>query len=406
MKILCVLSRFAYGKPERGENYDYVHFVPALARLGHEVSLFDSGDRSLHADFAALNTALLERVVAFQPDVIFCVLMHYEIWFDTLDLIRANSPALIVNWGTDDSWKFAQASRFFADHVDLHVTTDPAAEKTARSLGLGNVMLSQWAASETDLRAPCPAAECRHDVSFVGSMYGYRAAWIETMRRAGISVTCFGHGTENGVVDAASIPEIFRTSRISLNFAGAGQNPGPTAGANSRQIKARTFEVPGAGGFLLTETAPGLERYLTPGEEVATFASPDELVAKARYFLGHPEARDLMAQAGHARTCAEHTYAKRFAEILAKLQSTGAGRSSLSWALLPDALAAAVACHRNTAAIAWLRSLLAVLLTLAFGNERGPRAARRLLFDLSWRLCGATTYFARGWPGRLFYHES
>ena len=73
--------------------------------------------RQLYRDFAELNGALVERVSNWQPDVIFCVLMHYEIWFETLDLIRANSPVVIVNWGTDDSWKFKQTSRFFAGHV-------------------------------------------------------------------------------------------------------------------------------------------------------------------------------------------------------------------------------------------------------------------------------------------------
>ncbi len=406
MRILCVLSRFAYGKPERGENYDYVHFVPALQRMGHEISFFDSGDRSLHADFAALNVALLERVVAFRPDVIFCVLMHYEVWFDTLDLIRANSPALIVNWGTDDSWKFAQASRFFAGHVDLHVTTDPAADERARSSGMDNVMLSQWAASESDLGAPCPSAQCRHDVSFVGSMYGYRAAWVETLCRAGISVACFGHGTENGVVDAGRIPEILRTSRISLNFSGAGQNPGRAGDANDRQIKARTFEVPGAGGFLLTETAPGLERYFTPGREIATFASPEELVTQARYFLDHADERDAIARAGHARARDEHTYESRFATILAQLLAMGAKRTTQAWTLSPDALAPAVARHRRNSALAWLRAVTSAPFVLAFGRKRGARAARRLLYELSWRICGAATYRAHGVPGRLFYHES
>ena len=69
MKILCVLSRYAYGKPERGENYDYVHFVAAFERMGHEVEFFDSGDRSLYGDFADLNVALLERVASLRPDV-------------------------------------------------------------------------------------------------------------------------------------------------------------------------------------------------------------------------------------------------------------------------------------------------------------------------------------------------
>ena len=43
---------------------------------------------------------------------------------------------------------------------------------------------------------------------------------------------------------------------------------------------------------------------------------------------------------------------------------------------------------------------------LLWGKVRGPRAARRLMFELSWRLMGRKTYSASGWPGRLFYQES
>src|ERR1700753_3086845 len=253
MKVLCVLSQYAYGKPERGDNYDYVHFVSAFERMGHEVSFLDSGDRSLHADFADLNTALLERVVKWRPDVIFCVLMHYEIWSETLDLIRTRSPALLINWGTDDSWKFVQASRFFAAHVDLHVTTDRAAAEMARSRGLDNVFLSQWAASAATSAKPCSSQSCRYDVSFVGSMYGYRGEWIAALRASGVEGAWFGHGAEHGGIRAAKIPEVFRTSRSSLNFSGAGQNAGRSGRSDKRPIKARAFEVPGAGGFLLPE---------------------------------------------------------------------------------------------------------------------------------------------------------
>src|ERR1700694_6005135 len=206
MKILCVLSRYAYGKPERGENYDYVHFVSAFERLGHEVGFFDSGDLSLHGDFADLNLALLDRVASFRPDLIFCVLMHYEIWFETLDLIRAQSPALVINWGTDDSWKFAQASRFFAAHVDLHVTTDREAAETATSRGVHSVLLSQWAASAATSAEQCSSQSCRYDVSFVGSMYGYRAEWIAALRASGIPVVCFGFGPAGGGIRRAGSP--------------------------------------------------------------------------------------------------------------------------------------------------------------------------------------------------------
>ncbi len=405
MKVLCVLSKYAYGRPERGENYDYVHFVPAFARMGCEVDVFDSGDRSRYHDFAALNADLLQRVVEFRPDIIFCVLMHYEVWSETLDLIRANSPALIVNWGTDDSWKFFQASRFFARHVDLHVTTDLAAKERASSLGLDNVFLSQWAASGAALAEPRSAKECRYDVSFVGSIYGYRAEWIAALRRSGVVVSSFGHGTEHGVVDAADIPGIYRDSRISLNFSGSGQSYGKDKERN-RQIKARTFEVPGSGGFLLTETARGLDRYFALGKEISTFFSPDELVERVKYFLANPDERDHVARSGFARTRVDHTYEARFADILKKVETIKPARRDQPWTLSADSLNSAIRLHRGNAAIRWIRSLFALPLSLAFGKARGPRAARRMLFELSWRFAGAMTYSARGLPGRLFYRES
>lgn len=402
MKVLCVLSRYAYGDPVRGENYDHAHFVPALRELGHTVEVFDSGDRETYANFAELNAALLQKIAAFRPDVIFTVLMHYEIWLETLDLVRAHTPAWIVNWGTDDSWKFPQATRYFAKHVDLHVTTDAASLDRAAALGLDNVMLSQWAASVSLLKEPLPSKDCRYDVTFVGSLYGDRRRWVDTLRAAGIDVQCFGHGSEHGVVASDDIPEIIRNSRISLNFTGS-DNLVPGAGSGG-QIKARTFEVPGAGGFLLTQHAAGLERYFRPGEEVAMFDTPDELVEQVRYYLAHAEARDRVAHAGHRRTAEHHTYAARFAEIFDRAPKASA--STRDWALSAADLAPCLVRHRAGAFSRFLRCALAAPLSLAFGAARGPRAARRLVYELSWRLAGEATYRAAGWPGRLFFRES
>ena len=335
--------------------------------------------------------------------MIFSVLMAYEIWFETLDLIRSQSPVVVVNWGTDDSWKFAQASRFFARHVDLHVTTDRSSAEAAPSQGLQNVFLSQWATPAATARQPLPSSSCRHDVSFVGSMYGYRAKWIAALRASGIEVSCFGHGTENGVVSAAEIPEIFRTSRISLNFSGAGQGAGGSG--DRRQIKARTFEVPGAGGFLLTEAAPGLDRYFSISREIVTFDTPSQLVEKARYYLDRPDERDAIARAGHARTMAEHTYERRISEILDKLRPLQAMRTQ-AWSLSAEELAPFVEQYRRKGFAEWLRALLVAVFSFAFGKIRGPRAARRFTYELSWRLCGTRTYTANGLPGRLFYAES
>jgi spore maturation protein CgeB len=85
------------------------------------------------------------------------------------------------------------------------------------------------------------------------------------------------------------------------------------------QIKGRTFEIPGVGGFLLTEEAQDLERYFVPDEEIVTFRTPDELVEKVRHYLAHPEDRDRVRLAGHARALREHTYVHRFLDIFRRM---------------------------------------------------------------------------------------
>ena len=63
----------------------------------------------------------------------------------------------------------------------------------------------------------------------------------------------------------------------------------------SRQIKARTFEVPGAGGFLLSEENPNLAKYFRIGEELVTYRDNRDLAQKIRYYLDQPEERDATA---------------------------------------------------------------------------------------------------------------
>ena len=407
MKILCVFGRYAYGDPLRGDGYEYTNFLPAFAALGHEIELFNSFDRRGYPDFADLNQRLLGRVNAFKPDVIFCVLMNYEVWSETLDIIRAHSPAVVVNWGTDNSWKYDQVSRFLIPHLDFHVTTDKNTAVRAANAGFGNVVLSQWAASRTQLLEPLPSSQCVHDVSFIGNLYGDRRTWIEGLRARGVKVATFGHGSDGGVVAASDIPEIHRKSRISLNFSDSGLHLAGVRLKRSRQIKARVFEVPGAGGVLLTQTVNGLSDYFRVGDEIDTFDRLDDLAAKITAYLSNPAARDRMAIAGHRRIVAEHTYDHRFRNLLDHVQAHGAPeRKQLRWQIDPNQLQKQVDLHRKTKNIKPLRVAVEAATRVFLGPERSARSARRIVFEASWRLAGERTFGAAGLPGRLFFRES
>jgi spore maturation protein CgeB len=257
------------------------------------------------------------------------------------------------------------------------------------------------------------ARECRYAISFVGSRYGNRVQWIEGLRQRGIEVECFGRGWGHGAVAGEEIPRIMRDSFISLNFGDSETALDGLRLSRSRQIKARIFEVPGCGGFLRTQPAEGLEQYFTPGREVATFGNLEDLAHCIGYYLAHSEERDQIARAGHMRTRAEHTYEIRFAQLLdvvkaLRVKRTLAGNEVLSEAFgdeLEEFRKAALR-HRLHSGLRLLRKVLTTPCVLIWGQQRGPRAARRILFELSWRLCGETTYSAAGWPGRIFYRES
>lgn len=392
MKILCVFGKFQYGQEARGLGTEYASFLPALKRLGHEVALFDSWNKESYPSLAELNAALLSSVDQEKPDVLLYVPMLYDIWLETLQIIRREIGVTTICWTPDDSWKYEQQSRFLAPHFDAITTTYPAAFEKYHRDGFRNVLLTQWAADASRIHPPLPASQCSHEVTFVGANHGNRAERVAALRRLGIEVECFGFGWPSGPVSADRMIEMYRSSVISLNFANS---------IGDNQIKARTFEVPGAGGFLISEHSEGIERFYKPGEEIESFRSVEELAGKIRTVLGDPSRRDAIAAAGNRRTASEHTYDARLREVLEFARQQRAENNQRS---ITTVTSFAEACerHRLNVPLRMFRWLLLGATQLIWGRTRGRRAARRVAFEMSWRLTGGRTFAASSIPGRLF----
>ncbi|MCL5289515.1 MAG: glycosyltransferase [Firmicutes bacterium] len=396
MKVLCVFGKYQYGDPSRGLGTEYSSFIPAIKKLGHEVTHFESWDRSLYRDFAGLNRALLDTVEKNRPDVLLAVQTNYEIWLETLEAIRLSGDVATVCWTTDDSWKYKESSRYIGKSYHAMTTTYSSVVPSYIQDGITNILLSQWAANSDFLQEPIPASKCRYPITFIGAAHGDRKKRVEELRSNGLEVHCFGHGWPSGPVRAEKMPEIIRESVISLNFANS---------KGDNQIKARAFEVPGSGGFMLTEVSPGLEKYYDIGSEIVVFNDMKELVQKARYYLANPEERDRIALAGYERTRRGHTYDLRMKEVLDfaldcrnKWVYNESDRDSV--------LSVPFKKHRVNSALRLLRSLLLLPCILIWGPKRGRRVSRRILYEFSWRFLGDKTYRASGLPGRLFYNES
>lgn len=393
MRVLCVFGQHNYGDVSRGESPEYSAFIPAFKNLGYEVDFFDSWNRRIYPDLAHLNYELLNKVRIFRPDILFTVHMNYELWLESIQYIKFRYGVTALTWATDDSWKYREVSRFIAGSYDKIVTTYPHVVQKYKTDGIDNVLVSQWAAISSNLRFPQYSDCCKYDVTFIGTSHGTRGKMIEALRLRGINVACFGYGWPNGPIATEEIPLIINQSRICLNFANS---------IGNNQIKARVFEVPGAGGFLLTENARDLDKYYVVDEEIVVFSDFEDLVAKIKFYLTNSEERDLIAKAGFQRTVSEHTYEHRLKGMLNfDIYASDYNSKYLQISNFDKVIAR----HKITPLLKITRNLIRSLAILIFGKQKGARAARRLVYEISWRFFGRQTFTSSGFPGRLFPHD-
>ncbi|MBC8432297.1 MAG: glycosyltransferase [Desulfobacterales bacterium] len=103
---------------------------------------------------------------------------------------------------------------------------------------------------------------------------------------------------------------IYQKSKINLNI-------------SRLQLRAtvnqRIFDVPAAGGFLLTDKTFELEQYLQPDKEVGVFENAGELKDKVNYYLANEKERIAISASARRRVLNEHTYAHRMSKIIRML---------------------------------------------------------------------------------------
>lgn len=148
--------------------------------------------------------------------------------------------------------------------------------------------------------------------------------WITTIERMDLleaiaekyTVDLFSHtedfavpGLNNhGPVDYfQEMPLVFKQSKINLNITMRGIKSG---------IPLRAFDIMGAGGFLLSNYQAGFLDYFVPNEDFVFYENKKDLLAKIGYYLSHEEERKAIAQSGHDKVAAEHTYRHRVREML------------------------------------------------------------------------------------------
>lgn len=108
--------------------------------------------------------------------------------------------------------------------------------------------------------------------------------------------------------------KIFNSTEININLHSSTERDGVDPYGDF--INPRTFELAAAGAFQLVDERSLLSELFTPGEEVITFNSLDDLKEKIAYYMIHPEERAAIAQKARQRVLKEHTYEHRLTKML------------------------------------------------------------------------------------------
>jgi spore maturation protein CgeB len=98
-----------------------------------------------------------------------------------------------------------------------------------------------------------------------------------------------------------------RASKVNLNIID------PT---NYPAANMRFFEIPAAGGLQLSSSCPEMESEFQHGEHVFYYKGPSEAQAIIRRLLSDDMLRNKVAEAGHQKVLARHTYTQRAQQIL------------------------------------------------------------------------------------------
>lgn len=300
--------------------YTYaLSFNTALQKLGYQVDTFNYRNKIFPGplarfDHMAINKALIKKVTAAKPDLIFMVKAE-SITAATLAFIKKNLCHNIINFYPDNPFALWNGNSNHEVLTSLPLLTcflswSQMLIPSLQSAGCANVCSFPFAYDEeifspTQNTIALDEKKYRYDVCFVGTWEPMREQWLNELvtRMPNITLAIWGNDwhkkchsaklTKSIRGDAIYNDEMiqaFQASKIVLNFIRV---------QNMTSHNMRTFEVPASNTFLLTQyTDEQAEGYFKAGDSIACFVDADDLASKVAFYLHNQDARRAITQKG------------------------------------------------------------------------------------------------------------
>jgi len=384
-KILCLLHKHQFGNLEYPISVEYKLIYKTLKKINKNTFFFDTHkEKSIHLS----NLRILESVKKIKPELIFCHQSFYEIYSETFNTIRSICSPLIINWCSDDSWRYKQHSLLIAQSFDYMITTYKSAYNNNIKNKI-NSILSHWGCDENFFTKPKKRSLYLYDVCFIGNAYLGRKKIIKGLQDSGINIQCFGKGWGE-LIDDKELPKIMNSSKININFS--------RSRGNQLQTKARIFEITGAGGFCISEKSNEVKDFFRENHEIVIFNNLTELRNKIKYYLKHEIKRERICNNGYLRCSKEYYYKKIILDILELISNKKSKKLTINSPFKNLDLST----RSSSIVLRFYKYISILILKMFFSKDKAVKFSRRLLFEIEWRVRGEKTYSSKGWCSNLF----
>ena len=261
-----------------------------------------------------------------QPDFTI-VLKGESLLPETVDRLKNLTNGPVAQWCGDDPTWFPNI--IGAAHLyDRFYLADPTYAAELQPRGVCARFLphavdpSAWAGQDADARSVDVifVGDARHNMGHLPANRS-RVEILEAVARAGFSLAVWGRGWEKlelgyrvreanrglTMLPAAAVARAYRSAKIVLNVHHAQMREGPNM---------RTFEIPAAGAFQLTDFKARMTELFEVGTEIATYQDSGDVAATVERYLGEESTRRAIAEAGKRRVERDHTYAVRMRQLI------------------------------------------------------------------------------------------
>lgn len=326
------------GRPEETFPVRKIHVMYVASGKGYPYSPLDDAVLSalqkltLQVTITDVRQNLVELAAAQRPDLVL-VLDGMDLPLEQIATLRATGIKAAI-WLTDDPY-YTDFTMKIVSHYDYVFTLERNCIDFYRGLGHTEVHYLPFAAHREHYRPTTTRSSVQRDVSFIGSAYWNRVnffreilpelmnyntvingIWWDRLPEAPL----YGDRIEIGKwMSPQETSATYSGSKIVINLHRS--HIDEAVNNNTLMIPAvspnpRTFEIAATGTLQLCDARDDLSSFYTPDEEIVTFASPQEMMEKIRYYLTHEEERRAIALRAFERTLKDHMYIKRLNQLL------------------------------------------------------------------------------------------